>query len=284
MTQQIYSLIGGPEFPATRDGVSSMSGRSSALVLSLLAATTTGAAGQTFSEYLTLGDSAYEALDPSVALEHYRSAHLANPQNYEAIWKFARSQVDVAKQLTGDSHEERRDSLYGVAVAMAEGAVYLDSLDAEGHAILAAAIGRLSHTKSGKERVRYGREIYDEAAKALELDPEHDGAHHVIGAWHAEIKRLSGITRFFAKTFMGGGFMDKASRDSAVAHLTLATEIKPEYLFHHLELAEVLIDLERYSEARRQLQIVVDSPVADVDDPVHKETATGLLEEIRGRT
>jgi len=260
-----------------------MSGRPFAFVLSCLATLPTAAAAQTFSEQIALGDSAYEALDPSGALEHYRAAHLADPENYEAIWKFARSQVDVAKQLVGDSYEQVRDSLYGVAVAMAEGAVYFDSLDAEGHAILAAAIGRLSRTKSGKERVRYGREIYEEAAKALELNPEHDGAHHVIGAWHAEIKRLSGITRFFAKTFMGGGFMDIASRDSAVAHLTRATEIKPEYLFHHLELAEVLIDLERYAEARAQLQIVVDSPAADVDDSVHKATAAGLLAEISDR-
>ncbi len=261
-----------------------MSTRSLIVVLLLLAALTTGITGQTFSEQIALGDSAHEALSPAVALEHYRAAHLANTQNYEAIWKFARSQLDVAKQLVGDSHEEARDSLYGVAVAMAQGAVYIDSLDAEGHAILAAGIGRLSRTKSGKERVRYGKEIYDEAARAIELDPEHDGALHVIGAWHAEVKRLSGITRFFAKTLMGGGFMDKASRDSAVVHLTRAAEIRPEYLFHHLELAEVLIDLERYAEARQRLQMVLDLPVADVGDPVHKETATGLLEEIAGRT
>jgi hypothetical protein len=79
---------------------------------------------------------------------------------------------------------------------------------------------------------------------------------------------------------MGGGFMDKASRDSAVTHLTRAAEIRPEYIFHHLELAEVLIDLERYAEARRALQLVLDLPVSDVADHIHKETATALLEEI----
>jgi len=260
-----------------------MSTRSFTALFTFLAAGTTTAAGQTFPEHLVLGDSAHEALEPAEALEHYRAAHLADPQNYEAIWKFARSQVDVAKLLIGDSYEERRDSLYGVAVAMAEGAVYFDSLDAEGHAILAAAIGRLSRTKSGKERVRYGREIYDEAALAIELNPDHDGAHHVIGAWHAEVKRLSGLTRFFAKTFMGGGFMDRASRDSAVTHLVRATEIRPDYVLHHLELAKVLIELERYAEARRQLQIVMELPVSDLSDPSHKETATGLLDEIRSR-
>jgi tetratricopeptide (TPR) repeat protein len=258
-----------------------MIARSITSILLLCAVLCSSAQCQTTSEYILRGDSAFEALDPAAALEHYRSAHLADPQDYEAIWKFARSQIDVAKLLIEDSTEERRDSLFGVAVAMAQGATYLDSLDAEGHAMLASAIGRLSRTKSGRERVRYGREIYDEAARAIELNPYHDGAHHVIGAWHAEVTRLSGITRFFAKTFMDGGFMDKASRDSAVAHLVRATEIKPEYLFHHLELAEVFIDLERYAEARRELQIVIDLPVTDVSDPMHKQKATELLEEIR---
>ena len=242
------------------------------------------AMGQSTAEHITRGDSAFDALDPAVALEHYRAAHLADPQDYEAIWKFARSQIDVAKVMVHDSLEEQRDSLYGVAVAMAQGATYLDSLDAEGHAILASAIGRLSRTKGGRERVRYGREIYDEAARAIQLDPEHDGARHVIGAWHAEVTRLSGITKFFAKTFMGGGFMDKASRDSAVVHLARAIEIKPQYAFHHMELAEVLIDLERYAEARDELQIVLELPVSDVSDPMHKATAAALMQEIQGRS
>jgi hypothetical protein len=45
----------------------------------------------------------------------------------------------------------------------------------------------------------------------------------------------------------------------------------------------VLIDLERFDDARRQLQIVIELPVSDVSDPIHKETAADLLEQIRGR-
>jgi tetratricopeptide (TPR) repeat protein len=258
--------------------------RTSITALSFLGLITTNAFGQTVREYLLRGDSAFEAIDPAAALEFYRAAHLANPRDYEAVWKFARSQVDVAKMLVDDSEAGLRDSLYGVAVAMAQGAVYMDSLDAEGHAILASAIGQLSRTKGGRERVRFGKEIYEEAAKAIELNPEHDGAHHVMGAWHAEVTRLSGVTRFLAKTFMGGGFMDKASRDSAVVHLTTATEIKPEYIFHHLELAEVLIDLERYDEARSELRLVLDLPFSEVADPLHKDTASALLEDLGGRS
>jgi FimV-like protein len=142
-------------------------------------------------------------------------------------------------------------------------------------------LGRLSRTKGGKERVRFGKEIYDEAALALKLDPQHDGAEHVLGAWHAEVKRLSGITKFFAKTFLGGGYMGIASWDSAVVHLEAAVRIKPVHIFHRLELAEVYIDIEDYPKARDQLDEVTVLPISDVGDPRHKETAARLLEEIR---
>jgi len=152
----------------------------------ILLSASTNLAGQTVAEHIARGDSAYALIDPAAALEHYRSAHLADPQNYEAIWKFARSQVDVANTLLDRSQRKTRDSLYGVAAAMAEGAIYLDSTDAEGHAILATAVGQLSRTKSGRERVRYGKEIYETAAKALELDPDNRNTMRMLDTLRGE--------------------------------------------------------------------------------------------------
>ena len=239
------------------------------------------ATAQTYEEHMTLGDSLYEAMKPAESLEHFRAAYFSNPESYEALWKFARSQIDVAKQLRSSDDREQSDSLYWVAKLYADQAVRLDSLGAQGHFMLSNALGRVSRSKGGKERVQYAREIYDESARALELDRNHAGAHHILGAWHAEVRRLSGVTRFFAKTLLGGGFMDMASWDSAVVHLERSIELEPAYIFHRLELAEVLIDVGRYGEAQEQLTQVLSLPVADVDDPVHKETAAALLEEIR---
>ncbi|KPJ96433.1 MAG: hypothetical protein AMS18_00830 [Gemmatimonas sp. SG8_17] len=241
------------------------------------------ATAQTYDEHMASGDSLYEAMKPAESLEHFRAAYFANPESYEALWKFARSQIDVAKQLKDSNDREKSDSLYWVARLYADQAVRLDSLGAEGHFMLANALGRVSRSKGGKERVQYGREIYDESARALELDPNHPGAHHILGAWHAEIRRLSGVTRFVAKTLLGGGFMEMASWDSAVVHLERSIELEPDYIFHRLELAQVLVDLGRYEEAQEQLGQVVRLPVTDVDDPVHKETAAVLLEQLRNR-
>lgn len=236
---------------------------------------------QTMEEYIARGDSLYDALKPAEALEHYRAAlPLGHP--YELLWKFARAQTDIAKQLQGNEHRELRDSLYGVAQIYAEAAIRADSQGVDGPFELAKALGELSRTRGGRERVRFGRVIYDNAASVIARDPDHDGALHILGAWHAEIKRLSGLTRFFARSFLGANFMSIASWDSAAIYLERSVTSKPEYIFHRLELAEIYIDMERFGDAREQLELIARLAYNDVLDATHQERAAALLEEISG--
>jgi tetratricopeptide (TPR) repeat protein len=240
-------------------------------------------AAQSAAAHLAIGDSAHLARQPDQALQHYQAALAAEPANYEALWKAARSIADVAKQLTGtaDSLKRKRDSLYTVGRDFAERAVRADSLGADGHYALAMVLGRLSRTKGSKERVRFAKIIYEEAARAAALDSLQDGAHHVLGAWHAEVRRLSGVQRFFAKTLFGGGFMSRAAWDSAVVHLRRAVALRPQHIYHRLELADVYIDLDRYTEARELLTSIAGLPVDDVMDPEYQREAVARLAAIR---
>ncbi|HXV86052.1 MAG TPA: hypothetical protein VD793_05100, partial [Gemmatimonadales bacterium] len=229
-------------------------------------------------DHIARGDSLADAWDHLAALAHYRQAAAAG--SYAASWKAAGAAIDVAKQL-GEDQRALRDSLYAAARTYAEAAVAADSLGADGHFMLAQALGRLSLTRGGKDRLRDGRRIYAEAARALELDPLHDGAHHVLGAWHAEVKRLSGLTRTLAKLFLGGGFLGRAHWDSAVVHLERAVELRPTYVFHRLELAQVYLDRNRRADARAQLERLLALPATDVRDRVYKEEAARLLEGLK---
>src|SRR2546421_9834206 len=175
------------------------------LVLVCLAGPPPLLAGQgrsTVAEHIARGDSAFTALAPQQALAHYRAALALDSLNYEALWKAGRELVDIAKQITGknDSSKHLRDTLYTQAPAFGEAAVRVNPNGADGHFTTGQALGRLSRTKGGKERVRFAKIIYDEAINAIELDSTHDGACHLLGAWHAAVKRLSGFEKFFAKT------------------------------------------------------------------------------------
>ena len=240
-------------------------------------------AAQTAAEHIALGDSANPFLHPDVALRHYREALELDSLNFAANWKAARAMADIAKQLEGDSTKDRRDSLYSVGRTYAERALRIDSVHAEGHYVVALVLGRLSRTRGGKERVRFARIIYDEAMRAAQIDSTLDGAWHVLGAWNAEVKRLSGFTRFFAKALFGAGFMDKANWEDAQRFLERAVAIRPSHVYHRLELAQVYIDVGKYSRAREQLTTIETLPIGDVMDPTYKREAARLLAEIRDK-
>jgi tetratricopeptide (TPR) repeat protein len=243
-----------------------------------------GQAQPTVAEHIALGDSAYLALAPQQALAHYRAALALDSTNYAALWKAGRELVDIAKQIESndDSSKHLRDSLYTQARAYGEAAVRVNPNGADGHFTVGQALGRLSRTKGGKERVRFAKIIYDEGMKAIELDSTHDGAYHLIGAWHAEVKRLSGFQKFFAKALFGGGFLDKGNWEDAQRYLQRAVALKPQNIFHRLELAEVYVDLGQYSKAREQFNAIAPLPIADVLDHAYKQEAKQILEDIKG--
>src|SRR6266581_4457928 len=135
--------------------------------------------------------------------------------------------------------------------------------------------------KAGRELVDIAKIIYDEGMKAIELDSTHDGAYHLVGAWHAEVKRLSGFQKFFAKALFGGGFLDKGNWDDAQKYLERAVALKPHNIFHRLDLAGVYVDLGKYSKAREQLTTIATLPIADVLDHEYQKEAAQLLEDIK---
>jgi len=240
-------------------------------------------AAQSAAEHIARGDSANPLMHPDVALRHYQAALALDSLNFEANWKAAKAVSDVAKQLLGDSTKDQRDSLYSIGRGYAERALRVDSTRAEGHYAVALVLGRLSRTRGGKERVRFARIIFDEATRAVAIDSTLDAAYHILGAWHAEVKRLSGFTRFFAKTLYGAGFMNRANWPDAVKNLERAVALNPRNIYHRLELAEVFEDLDQYSKAREQLEIIATLPITDVMDPHHKQEAAALLAEIRDK-
>jgi tetratricopeptide (TPR) repeat protein len=251
----------------------------------LLAGSLTRVEAQGAGDQIAVGDSLLHALHPDQALPVLQAVLLTDSTNYRALWKAGRAAVDVAKQITAENGPERkrRDSLYQLARGYAARAIRSDSSDAEGHYTLALALGRLSRTMGGRDRLRYGRIIRDEAIRALVIHPDHDGAHHILGAWNAEVKRLSGATKFFAKTLFGAGFLGSASWDSAVFHLERAVALNPRYIYHHLELAEVYRDVGRVPDAIQQLEAIQALPDADVLDPEHRRHADDLLKELRSK-
>lgn len=229
-------------------------------------------------QLLMAADSAYDALQVAPALEKYEAAIAADSMNYEALWKASRAAVDLAEY---EPDAARRRALFEEGERLARRAVEANPNDAEGHFSMARALGRVALTKGARDRVKYGTQVRASALRALELQPDHPGALHVLGRWNAEVMRLSGFTRFFAKNLLGGKVLGEASWDNARRNMERAVEVDPDRLVHHLGLAEIYLDIDEEEKAREQLTLVVNGPVRDFNDPHYKREAAALLEKLQ---
>jgi tetratricopeptide (TPR) repeat protein len=188
--------------------------------------------------------------------------------------------LDQGEQIPDSVKSARRDSLYAGAERLARRAVAADSMGADGHFALAAAVGRASLGMGKKERIRRARVIRDEALRTLALNPRHDGAYHILGRWNAEIMRLSGLSRFFAKSLLGAGVFKQASWEGAVSNMERAVELDPGRLYHRLELAQIYVDRKRYDDARAQLEALQRLPDREIMDSVYRRQAEALAARI----
>jgi len=235
-------------------------------------------AAQSVNDLLSAGDRESIARRPSAALGNYERAVKAEPTSYVALWKASREAVDLGEF---EKNADTRTSLYTRATDYARRAVATNTNDAEGHFHLSRAIGRTALAASPRDRVKFALDVRDEALKALQLQPKHPGALHVLGVWNAEVMRLNGFTRAIAKTFLGGQVLGSASWAEAIRYMELAVAVEPNRLVHYLDLGRVYRDAGRLNEARTAFQAALRAPLQDANDDRYRMSADEELAKLR---
>jgi tetratricopeptide (TPR) repeat protein len=244
--------------------------------LGLMMAAPAGA--QTAAEHIQAGDRAHTMLDAAAALEHYERALSLEPDNYEALWKASRDAVDLGEFI---ADKKRRTEYYRRAEGYARRAVAANPADAEAHFHLARAVGVAALSLGVRDRVKYANEVRAEALRALERDPKHPGALHVMGVWNAEVMRLSGFERSFARTFLGGKVFGSASWADAVRYMEEAVAVDPQRLTHHLDLARIYRDRGEKAKAREHYEAVLRGTPTEFNDAQYKLAAERELAALR---
>jgi len=246
----------------------------------LLAAAAAPLLAQDVAGHIAAGEAARCRRNAEEALTHFNAALAIDSMDYDALWHAAQSYTDLGKPLP-NSQSARRDSLYNQGLALAQRAVRVNANGADGHFMVAVATGRVALTKGARDRVRYAGVVREEALRAIELNPRHDGAMHVMARWNAEIMRLPGITKFFAKTFLGASIFNQASWENSINYFNQAIEIAPDNVYHHVDLAEALNDADQRAAAIPQLQHVATMALGcDPSDATYKQEAATLLAKI----
>ncbi len=233
-------------------------------------------AAQTAAEHIVLGDREHAAMNAAAALRHYQEAIKVDANSVEALWRASREAVDL-----GEFDDARRDSLYALGEQYGRRAVQADAKSSMAHFALAKAIGRKALSLGPRDRVKYAGEVRKEALEALRLDSANAGALHVMGMWHANIMRLSGITRFVAKNILGGKTFDEANWKDAASFLEKAAAVEPDRIVHRLDLAEVYKDRGDKPRAREQFETAIRLKPLEFNDKRYQQQAEAGLKALR---
>jgi tetratricopeptide (TPR) repeat protein len=239
------------------------------------AVTPAAAVAQSAADHVALGDKV-RYTNPTEALGHYEAAVQADPRDYLALTRAAVVAVDVGEAAQGAQQSE----LYRKGEDYAKRAIAVKATDGEGHFALARALGRRAQAMGSRDRVKFAAEVRGHAMEALKYAPQHAGALHIMGMWNAEVMRLSGVSRFMAKNFLGGKVFDSANWDDAQRYLEQAVAAEPNRLIHRIDLAEVLLDRGDKTRARQQIDAIRRAPAAEANDTRYKRHAEELARRL----
>ncbi|MDB4892767.1 MAG: hypothetical protein JWL61_4622 [Gemmatimonadetes bacterium] len=249
-----------------------------AAVVVTLAAAPVRLMAQSAAEHVALGDKEHAAMNAPGALRHYEEAIKVDAKDYDALWKATREAVDVG-EFNSDDNE--RDRLYTLAEQYARRAVEANPNDAEGHFHLARALGRKALSLGKRDQVKYAGDVRTQALEALKLNPKHPGALHVMGMWNYNVMRLSGMTRFMAKTFLGGKVFDSANWDDAQKYMEESVAMEPSRVVHHLDLARVYKARDNKERARAEYQAAISATPNEFNDKKFQAEAAEEIKDVR---
>lgn len=220
------------------------------------------------------GDKLFERMDFSKAASAYEKILEENPKDYEILWRISR-----CYSKWGIVEKQNRKLYIPIAIDYARRAIEVDGNRFEGHLYLAESLGTSLKYEGAKNRVRFIREIREEAEEAIKLNPDHYRAYLVLGMWHYKVSGAKWIEKKLAKLFFGG--LPDAGLDEAVRNLRKSIELNPEFLKTHYELALIYVDQEKYKPAMVELEKAIDCPVTNKKERNTRNKAIALLEKLK---
>jgi tetratricopeptide (TPR) repeat protein len=224
------------------------------------------------------GDQSYAHGQLREALASYQQAIGIDAAHFSALCGLARVESELSESAPG---EERR-RLVAAAVEHARAAVKAAPDHAQGHVWLAVALGQQAQMEGPKTRAGLWREIRSELDRAIGIDPGIARAYLERGRWNQRLSTRGIWERSVSKVLLAH-VPHGASMDNAVRDLEKAVELAPGDIECRMELARAYLKLDRFRDARRELERVVAIPAGRPRDPGLQAEAREQLEKLAKR-
>lgn len=191
-------------------------------------------------------------LDQSIARASSALADLekdtsAEREQLEGIFYWRRCRSLVRR---GEKREKKADKLadYDLARQDCEKSVALEPKSADAHFWFGVAMGRWGEAKGILKAMFLIKPIRREMEATLKIDPNHGGAHHVLGEMLWQIPGFAG-----------------GDRKKAVEEFELAVKLSPTHTSNYQPLAEAYLHFGRKDDAIKTLKAVAE--VKEPADP-----------------
>lgn len=183
--------------------------------------------------------------DHTRALEGELQALLANQAPASSDPQILVHLADLYLDLGDDAYSEetKRRAAYDEGARLARRAIDLDESNADAHYLYAANLGSAAQLKRVMASVFTIRDLKKHVRRALELNPNHAPALHMMGMMLEELPWV-----------LGG------DADAALTYLNKAVTADPDYTHARLDLGKAYIKRENVAAARRELNTILSQP------------------------
>jgi tetratricopeptide (TPR) repeat protein len=186
-------------------------------------------------------ENALLALDKASKLE---------PKSFEVQWKAARASVLLADEFYDD--KTKRAHFSGRGIDFAKAAIDLEPKRVEGHYYSGENLGLQATTKTIGAKFMVPS-VRDAAKKAMQIDScfDHGGPPRLLGSLYAEAPPWPASI---------------GDPDKGVELVAQALKCGPDWPLNNLLLGNALVKAERYEDAKKQYQIVLDAQARPEDN------------------
>ncbi|WHZ21134.1 MAG: hypothetical protein OJF47_000246 [Nitrospira sp.] len=217
-----------------------------------------------------LSPQAAHSLSDAAALERKLQTTLAENAQHHSDPAILTKLADLYLDL-GDEQIDavKRRAAYEEGAKYAGQALAIQERNAQAHYLYAANLGSAAQLKGVMTSAMTVTELKTHVRRALELQPDHPPALHMMGMMLNDLPWL-----------LGG---DAAA---ALTYLQRATAADPSYVHARLDLARAYIKRRAFDDARRELGIILEAPISSLSSNSarrHRDEAATLLDSLTVR-
>ena len=223
--------------------------------------------------HLNKGDAYYRACDTANALLEYHRAYALAPESLSTLLRMVRTYNDLGRlKLDVDTSSQ---SYYQKAVGYAETMVQLYPNRPESHFWLALCRGSLIPFRGVGEKIRIGREVQEEARKAIELDSTFSHAYVILAIFQREGAKLSWFEKTFVRLVFGRPVSGSLEESERLLRLALKYDRRNPYAFY--ELYWTNSELHKKTEAISAIRSLVSLPPTNAREQQQVDIALDIL-------